>query len=72
MGRLRKFFDEVVLLKQAFVLNPDVTVEKALKDAENDIGGPAKITGYLRFALGEGIDKEVTDFAAEVAATVKK
>ena len=71
-GRLRKFYEEVVLLKQAFVLNPDVTVEKALKDAEKDIGAPAAITGYIRFALGEGIEKDVTDFAAEVAATVKK
>ena len=71
-GRLRKFYEEVVLLKQAFVLNPDFTVEKALKEAEKEIGAPATITGYLRFALGEGIDKEVTDFAAEVAATVKK
>ena len=71
-GRLRKFYEEVVLLKQAFVLNPDVTVEKALKDAEKEIGAPAKITGYIRYALGEGIEKEVTDFAAEVAATVKK
>jgi elongation factor Ts len=71
-GRLRKFYEEVVLLKQAFVLNPDITVEKALKDAEKDIGAPAKITAYLRFALGEGIEKEETDFAAEVAAAVKK
>jgi elongation factor Ts len=71
-GRLRKFYEEVVLLKQAFVLNPDVTVEKALKDAEKDIGAPAKITAYLRYALGEGIEKEETDFAAEVAAAVKK
>ncbi|SFP76166.1 translation elongation factor Ts (EF-Ts) [Mesorhizobium sp. NFR06] len=71
-GRLRKFYEEVVLLKQAFVLNPDVTVEKALKDAEKEIGAPAKITAYLRFALGEGIEKETTDFAAEVAAAVKK
>jgi elongation factor Ts len=71
-GRLRKFYEEVVLLKQAFVLNPDVTVEKALKDAEKDIGAPAKITGYVRFALGEGIEREVSDFAAEVAATAKK
>ena len=45
-GRLRKFYEEVVLLKQAFVLNPDLTVEKALKEAEKDIGAPAKITGY--------------------------
>lgn len=71
-GRMRKFYEEVVLLKQAFVLNPDITVEKALKDAEKDIGAPAKITAYLRFALGEGIEKEETDFAAEVAAAVKK
>jgi elongation factor Ts len=71
-GRLRKFYEEVVLLKQSFVLNPDITVEKALKDAEKEIGAPAKITAYLRFALGEGIEKEETDFAAEVAAAVKK
>src|SRR5690606_28093639 len=71
-GRMRKFYEEVVLLKQAFVINPDVTVEQALKDAEKEIGAPAKITAYLRFALGEGIEREETDFAAEVAATVKK
>jgi elongation factor Ts len=71
-GRLRKFYEEVVLLKQAFVLNPDLTVEKALKDAEKEIGAPAKITGFVRFALGEGIDKGTTDFAAEVAAVAKK
>jgi len=71
-GRLRKFYEEVVLLKQAFVLNPDITVEKALKDAEKEIGAPARISAYLRFALGEGIEKETTDFAAEVAAAVKK
>ncbi|MBN9136715.1 MAG: elongation factor Ts, partial [Phyllobacterium sp.] len=71
-GRLRKFYEEVVLLKQAFVLNPDITVEQALKEAEKEIGAPAKITGYVRFALGEGIEKEESDFAAEVAAAVKK
>lgn len=71
-GRMRKFYEEVVLLKQAFVINPDVTVEAALKEAEKEIGAPAKITGFLRYALGEGIEKEETDFAAEVAAAVKK
>jgi elongation factor Ts len=71
-GRMRKFYEEVVLLKQAFVLNPDITVETALKNAEKEIGAPARITAYLRFALGEGIEKEETDFAAEVAAAVKK
>ncbi|CAK01311.1 translation elongation factor Ts [Bartonella tribocorum] len=70
-GRMRKFFEEVVLLSQAFVMNPDMTVEAALKDAEKSIGAPAKITGFIRFALGEGVEKEETDFAAEVAAAVK-
>lgn len=71
-GRMRKFYEEVVLLKQAFVINPDVTVEAALKEAEKEIGAPAKITAFLRYALGEGIEKEETDFAAEVAAAAKK
>ena len=70
-GRLRKFYEEVVLLSQAFVMNPDVTVEGALKEAEKTIGAPAKITGFVRFALGEGIEKEESDFAAEVAAAAK-
>jgi elongation factor Ts len=69
---MRKFYEEVVLLKQAFVVNPDLTVEQALKAAEKDIGAPATITGYVRFALGEGIERETNDFAAEVAAAVKK
>ncbi len=71
-GRLRKFYEEVVLLKQAFVLNPDITVEAAVKEAEKSIGAPAKITGFVRFALGEGIEREASDFAAEVAAAVKQ
>lgn len=71
-GRLRKFYEEVVLLKQNFVINPDLTVEKALAEAEKDFGAPAKITGFVRFALGEGIEREESDFAAEVAAAAGK
>jgi len=71
-GRMRKFYEEVVLLKQAFVVNPDLTVAQALKEAEKDIGAPATIAAYVRFALGEGIERETTDFAAEVASVVKK
>ncbi|MAU60679.1 translation elongation factor Ts [Parvibaculum sp.] len=67
-GRIRKFFEEVVLLSQAFVVNPDDTVEKAVKAAEADIGAPINVVGFVRFALGEGIEKEESDFAAEVAA----
>jgi len=70
-GRMRKFFEEVVLLSQAFVINPDLSVEAALKEAEKEIGAPAKVTGFVRFALGDGIEKEETDFAAEVAAVTK-
>ena len=67
-GRLRKFYEEVVLLEQPFVHDPDLTVAKALAAAEKDAGAPIKITGFRRFALGEGIDRPDSDFAAEVAA----
>jgi len=71
-GRMRKFFEEVVLLSQPFVINPDLSVENALKEAEKAIGAPAKITAYVRFALGEGIEKEESDFAAEVQAAAAR
>ena len=68
-GRLRKFYQEVVLLEQAFVIDPDITVGKAVENAATEIGKPVEITGFVRFALGEGIEKQEADFAAEVAAT---
>jgi elongation factor Ts len=67
-GRLRKFFEEVVLLSQAFVHDPETTVSKALAATEKEAGAPIKITGFYRFALGEGIERPDSDFAAEVAA----
>ncbi|HEV7285455.1 translation elongation factor Ts [Kaistia sp. UC242_56] len=67
-GRVRKFYEEVVLLSQAFVINPDLTVEKALKAAEADVGAPIELTTFVSFRLGEGVEKEESDFAAEVAA----
>ena len=70
-GRMRKFFEEVALLSQAFVMNPDLTVAAALKEAEKTVGAPIEITGMARLLLGEGIEKEETDFAAEVAAAAK-
>ncbi|KQZ54933.1 elongation factor Ts [Rhizobium sp. Root149] len=70
-GRMRKFFEEVALLSQAFVINPDLTVAAALKEAEKDAGAPIEVTGIVRLLLGEGVEKEETDFAAEVAAAVK-
>jgi len=67
-GRLRKYYEEVVLLQQPFVHDPDNTVAKAMDAASKDVGAPIKITGFYRLALGEGIDKGESDFAAEVAA----
>ncbi len=67
-GRLRKFYEEAVLLAQTFVIDTDKTVEKAVKDAEKDIGGATSVTEFVVFRLGEGVEKEETDFAAEVAA----
>ncbi len=67
-GRLRKFYEEVVLLAQAFVHDPETTVAKAVAEAEKAAGAPIKITGFYRYALGEGIDRPDSDFAAEVAA----
>ena len=67
-GRVRKFYEEVVLMQQVFVIDGENTVEKALKNAEKDVGAPIKVAAFVRLALGEGIEKEESDFAAEVAA----
>ncbi len=67
-GRIRKFYQEVVLLSQTFVIDGESTVEQAVKAAEASVGAPVKITGFVRFSLGEGIEKQEEDFAAEVAA----
>jgi elongation factor Ts len=63
-GRMKKYFSEVTLLNQAFVLNPDVTVGQAAKDAG------VEVVAFVRMAVGEGIEKEKEDFAAEVAKTL--
>ncbi len=67
-GRIRKFYEEVVLLSQTFVIDGESTVEQAVKAAEATVGAPVKITGFIRFSLGEGLEKKEEDFAAEVAA----
>jgi len=70
-GRLRKFYEEVVLLKQGFVMDPDSTVEKVLEAKGKELGSPITLEGFVRFNIGEGIEKEESDFAAEVAAAAK-
>ncbi|MCA0900629.1 translation elongation factor Ts [Microbulbifer agarilyticus] len=64
-GRIKKFLKENSLVEQPFVKNPDVTIAKLVKDAGGDV------SNFLRFEVGEGIEKEEVDFAAEVAAQVK-
>ncbi len=70
-GRMRKFYEEVVLPMQPFIMDPDKTVDAVVKAAEKDVGAPISIEGFVRYALGEGIQKEESDFAAEVAAAAK-
>jgi elongation factor Ts len=69
---LKTFYKEVCLLDQAYVHDPNKNVAQALKEAEGAAGAPIKIGGYVRFALGEGIEKQESDFAAEVAAAASR
>lgn len=65
---LKTFYKEVCLLEQVYVHDTAKTVAQAVKEAEGKVGGPIKIAGFVRYALGEGIEKQEADFAAEVAA----
>src|SRR6266404_6030825 len=71
-GGLRKFHQEVVLLEQAFVMDGKSRVSKVVDEAAKQVGAPVRLAGFLRFELGEGIEKKSEDFAAEVAAQLKK
>jgi elongation factor Ts len=68
---LKTYYKEVCLLDQPFIHDDKKTVAQALKEAEGKVGGPIKVTGFVRYALGEGIERPESDFAAEVAATAK-
>jgi len=67
-GRVRKFYQEVVLLEQTFVIDGETQIRKVIEAAAKDAGAPVALTGFVRMQLGEGIEKEQSDFAAEVAA----
>ena len=68
---LKTFYKEVCLLDQAYIHEPDKSVSQAIKEAEGKAGGPIKVTWFVRYALGEGIDRPESDFGGEVAALVK-
>ena len=69
-GRLRKFYEESVLNEQQFVIDGETKIAKVLEQAAEDVGADVSLTGFVRFALGEGIQREEEDFAAEVAAQI--
>ena len=56
-GRLRKFYEEVVLLEQVFVMDTDKKIAKVIEAAAGDVGAPVKLSGFVRFELGEGVEK---------------
>jgi elongation factor Ts len=67
---LKTFYKEVCLLDQPYIHEPDKSVAQAIKEAEGKAGAPIKVKSFVRYALGEGIEREEKDFAAEVAAAV--
>jgi len=69
-GRLRKYYEDVVLLEQTWVIDGESRLSQVLEATAKELGAPVSVAGFARFALGEGIEKEETDFAAEVAAQV--
>ena len=70
-GRLRKFYEESVLLEQVYVIDGETRVGKVVEAAAKQLGAPVRVAGYVRFKVGEGIEKKESDFAAEVAAQLK-
>jgi elongation factor Ts len=69
-GRIRKYYEEVVLLEQVYVIDGESKIKTVVENCAKALGVPVALTGFARFALGEGIEKEEKDFAAEVAATL--
>ncbi len=70
VGRMNKFYQEVVFVEQTFVIDGETKVSKVIENAAKEAGTEIKLAGYARLELGEGIEKEEDDFAAEVAAAV--
>jgi elongation factor Ts len=69
-GRLRKYYEEVTLLEQVFVIDNETKISKVLEKAAKDAGAPVKVAAFVRFVLGEGIEKREENLADEVAKTL--
>lgn len=70
-GRIRKYYEEIVLLEQVFVIDGKTKVSDIVANTAKEIGAPVAVKGFVRFALGEGVEKQESDFAAEVAAAAR-
>ena len=66
-GRMRKYYEETVLMQQTFVIDGETQIAKLIEKASKDLGAPVEIEGFVRFQVGEGIEKADADFADEVA-----
>jgi elongation factor Ts len=69
-GRVRKFYEEIVLLEQTYIMDNKTKISKVLEEAAADIGAPVSIESFVKLTLGEGVEKESKDFAAEVMAQI--
>ncbi len=67
-GRMRKYYEQVVLLEQSFIMDPDQKIKDVIEKASKDAGAPVTLKGYVSYILGDGVEKKEDDFAAEVAA----
>jgi len=70
-GQVNKFYGEICLIEQAYVIDPDQKVGKVVETLAKELGAAVKLSGFARFQLGEGIEKKEDNFAAEVAAMTK-
>ncbi len=71
-GRLRKYYEEICLLEQTFVIDGETKVREVIEKISQDVGAPVKIAGFRRFQIGDGVQRDEGDFAAEVAAAAKR
>ncbi|GGB30503.1 elongation factor Ts [Tistrella bauzanensis] len=69
-GRIRKYYEQVCLLEQVFVIDGETKIRKVVENAKATVGAPVTLTAFARFELGEGVEKKQEDFAAEVQKTL--
>ena len=71
-GRMRKFYEEIVLNEQFYIMDDKKKIKDVVAEEAKKLGAPIRLVGFVRLALGEGVEKKQEDFAAEVAAAAGK